>query len=141
MKGGFGKFLTFILGLVVGVLLVGGTIAGVVYYAVAAVSVNDVENYTKQEFTFIDKDAEIRNKSILDIYDMVKGGNIKETTVSDAKRIFGIDIIKILENSLEITVGMNRAMSNCTPLTKRQNIYWFRLFSYKMTFCFHYEKV
>lgn len=61
-------------------------------------------NYTKQEFTFIDKDAEIRNKSILDIYDMVKGGNIKETTVSDAKRIFGIDIIKILENSLEITV-------------------------------------
>lgn len=104
MKGGFGKFLTFILGLVVGVLLVGGTIAGVVYYAVAAVSVNDVENYTKQEFTFIDKDAEIRNKSILDIYDMVKGGNIKETTVSDAKRIFGIGIIKILENSLEITV-------------------------------------
>lgn len=104
MKGGFGKFLTFILGLVVGVLLVGGTIAGVVYYAVAAVSVNDVENYTKQEFTFIDKDAEIRNKSILDIYDMVKGGNIKETTVPDAKRIFGIDIIKILENSLEITV-------------------------------------
>lgn len=104
MKGGFGKFLTFILGLVVGVLLVGGTIAGVVYYAVAAVSVNDVENYTKQEFTFIDKEAEIRNKSILDIYDMVKGGNIKETTVSDAKRIFGIDIIKILENSLEITV-------------------------------------
>ena len=104
MKGGFGKFLTFILGLVVGVLLVGGTIAGVVYYAVAAVSVNDVENYTKQEFTFIDKDAEIRNKSILDIYDMVKGGNIKETTVFDAKRIFGIDIIKILENSLEITV-------------------------------------
>lgn len=104
MKGGFGKFLTFILGLVVGVLLVGGTIAGVVYYAVAAVSVNDVESYTKQEFTFIDKDAEIRNKSILDIYDMVKGGNIKETTVSDAKRIFGIDIIKILENSLEITV-------------------------------------
>lgn len=104
MKGGFGKFLTFILGLVVGVLLAGGTIAGVVYYAVAAVSVNDVENYTKQEFTFIDKDAEIRNKSILDIYDMVKGGNIKETTVSDAKRIFGIDIIKILENSLEITV-------------------------------------
>ena len=104
MKGGFGKFLTFILGLVVGVLLVGGTIAGVVYYAVAAVSVNDVEKYTKQEFTFIDKDAEIRNKSILDIYDMVKGGNIKETTVSDAKRIFGIDIIKILENSLEITV-------------------------------------
>lgn len=104
MKGGFGKFLTFILGLVVGVLLVGGTIAGVVYYAVAAVSVNDVENYTKQEFTFIDKDAEIRNKSILDIYDMMKGGNIKETTVSDAKRIFGIDIIKILENSLEITV-------------------------------------
>lgn len=104
MKGGFGKFLTFILGLVVGVLFVGGTIAGVVYYAVAAVSVNDVENYTKQEFTFIDKDAEIRNKSILDIYDMVKGGNIKETTVSDAKRIFGIDIIKILENSLEITV-------------------------------------
>lgn len=104
MKGGFGKFLTFILGLVVGVLLVGGTIAGVVYYAVAAVSVNDVENYTKQEFTFIDKDAEIRKKSILDIYDMVKGGNIKETTVSDAKRIFGIDIIKILENSLEITV-------------------------------------
>lgn len=104
MKGGFGKFLTFILGLVVGVLLVGGTIAGVVYYALAAVSVNDVENYTKQEFTFIDKDAEIRNKSILDIYDMVKGGNIKETTVSDAKRIFGIDIIKILENSLEITV-------------------------------------
>lgn len=104
MKGGFGKFLTFILGLVVGVLLVGGTIAGVVYYAVAEVSVNDVENYTKQEFTFIDKDAEIRNKSILDIYDMVKGGNIKETTVSDAKRIFGIDIIKILENSLEITV-------------------------------------
>lgn len=104
MKGGFGKFLTFILGLVVGVLLVGGTIAGVVYYAVAAVSVNDVENYTKQEFTFIDKDAEIRNKSILDIYDMVKGGNIKETTVSDAKRIFGIDIIKIIENSLEITV-------------------------------------
>lgn len=104
MKGGFGKFLTFILGLVVGVLLVGGTIAGVVYYAVAAVSVNDVENYTQQEFTFIDKDAEIRNKSILDIYDMVKGGNIKETTVSDAKRIFGIDIIKILENSLEITV-------------------------------------
>ena len=104
MKGGFGKFLTFILGLVVGVLLVGGTIAGVVYYAVAAVSVNDVENYTKQEFTFIDKDAEIRNKSILDIYDMVKGGNIKETTVSYAKRIFGIDIIKILENSLEITV-------------------------------------
>ena len=104
MKGGFGKFLTFILGLVVGVLLVGGTIAGVVYYAVAAVSINDVENYTKQEFTFIDKDAEIRNKSILDIYDMVKGGNIKETTVSDAKRIFGIDIIKILENSLEITV-------------------------------------
>lgn len=104
MKGGFGKFLTFILGLVVGVLLVGGTIAGVVYYAVAAVSVNDVENYTKQEFTFIDKDAEIRNKSILDIYDMVKGGNIKETTVSDVKRIFGIDIIKILENSLEITV-------------------------------------
>ena len=87
-----------------GVLLVGGTIAGVVYYAVAAVSVNDVEKYTKQEFTFIDKDAEIRNKSILDIYDMVKGGNIKETTVSDAKRIFGIDIIKILENSLEITV-------------------------------------
>lgn len=104
MKGGFGKFLTFILGLVVGVLLVGGTIAGVVYYAVAAVSVNDLEKYTKQEFTFIDKDAEIRNKSILDIYDMVKGGNIKETTVSDAKRIFGIDIIKILENSLEITV-------------------------------------
>lgn len=104
MKGGFGKFLTFILGIVVGVLLVGGTIAGVVYYAVAAVSVNDVEKYTKQEFTFIDKDAEIRNKSILDIYDMVKGGNIKETTVSDAKRIFGIDIIKILENSLEITV-------------------------------------
>lgn len=104
MKGGFGKFLTFILGLVVGVLLVGGTIAGVVYYAVAAVSINDVEKYTKQEFTFIDKDAEIRNKSILDIYDMVKGGNIKETTVSDAKRIFGIDIIKILENSLEITV-------------------------------------
>lgn len=104
MKGGFGKFLTFILGIVVGVLLVGGTIAGVVYYAVAAVSVNDVENYTKQQFTFIDKDAEIRNKSILDIYDMVKGGNIKETTVSDAKRIFGIDIIKILENSLEITV-------------------------------------
>lgn len=104
MKGGFGKFLTFILGLVVGVLLVGGTIAGVVYYAVAAVSVNDVENYTKQEFTFIDKDAEIRNKSILDIYDMVKGGNIKETTVFDVKRIFGIDIIKILENSLEITV-------------------------------------
>lgn len=104
MKGGFGKFLTFILGLAVGVLLVGGTIAGVVYYAVAAVSVNDVEKYTKQEFTFIDKDAEIRNKSILDIYDMVKGGNIKETTVSDAKRIFGIDIIKILENSLEITV-------------------------------------
>lgn len=104
MKGGFGKFLTFILGLVVGVLLVGGTIAGVVYYAVAAVSVNDVEKYTKQEFTFIDKDAEIRNKSILDIYDMVKGGNLKETTVSDAKRIFGIDIIKILENSLEITV-------------------------------------
>ena len=104
MKGGFGKFLTFILGLVVGVLLVGGTIAGVVYYAVAAVSVNDVENYTKQEFTFIDKDAEIRNKSILDIYDMVKGGNIKETTVSDAKRIFGIDIIKIFESSLEITV-------------------------------------
>lgn len=104
MKGGFGKFLTFILGLVVGVLLVGGTIAGVVYYAVAAVSVNDVEKYTKQEFTFIDKDAEIRNKSILDIYDMVKGGNIKETTVSDAKRIFGNDIIKILENSLEITV-------------------------------------
>lgn len=104
MKGGFGKFLTFILGLVVGVLLVGGTIAGVVYYAVAAVSVNDVEKYTKQEFSFIDKDAEIRNKSILDIYDMVKGGNIKETTVSDAKRIFGIDIIKILENSLEITV-------------------------------------
>lgn len=104
MKGGFGKFLTFILGLVVGVLLVGGTIAGVVYYAVAAVSINDVENYTKQEFTFIDKDAEIRSKSILDIYDMVKGGNIKETTVSDAKRIFGIDIIKILENSLEITV-------------------------------------
>lgn len=104
MKGGFGKFLTFILGLVVGVLLVGGTIAGVVYYAVAAVSVNDVEKYTKQEFTFIDKDAEIRNKSILDIYDMVKGGNIKETTVSDAKRILGIDIIKILENSLEITV-------------------------------------
>lgn len=104
MKGGFGKFLTFILGIVVGVLLVGGTIAGVVYYAVAAVSVNDVENYTKQEFTFIDKDAEIRNKSIIDIYDMVKGGNIKETTVSDAKRIFGIDIIKILENSLEITV-------------------------------------
>ena len=44
MKGGFGKFLTFILGLVVGVLLVGGTIAGVVYYAVAAVSVNDVES-------------------------------------------------------------------------------------------------
>lgn len=43
MKGGFGKFLTFILGIVVGVLLVGGTIAGVVYYAVAAVSVNDVE--------------------------------------------------------------------------------------------------
>ena len=76
MKGGFGKFLTFILGLVVGVLLVGGTIAGVVYYAVAAVSVNDVENYTKQEFTFIDKDAEIRNKSILDIYDMVKGNLI-----------------------------------------------------------------
>lgn len=107
MKGGFGKFLTFILGIVVGVLLVGGTIAGVVYYAVAAVSVNDVENYTKQEFTFIDKDAEIRNKSILDIYDMVKGGNIKETTVSDAKRIFGIDIIKILENSLEITVDDN----------------------------------
>lgn len=104
MKGGFGKFLTFILGLVVGVLLVGGTIAGVVYYAVAAVSINDVEKYTKQEFTFIDKDAEIRSKSILDIYDMVKGGNIKETTVSDAKRIFGIDIIKILENSLEITV-------------------------------------
>ena len=104
MKGGFGKFLTFILGLVVGVLLVGGTIAGVVYYAVAAVSINDVEIYAKQEFTFIDKDAEIRNKSILDIYDMVKGGNIKETTVSDAKRIFGIDIIKILENSLEITV-------------------------------------
>ena len=61
MKGGFGKFLTFILGIVVGVLLVGGTIAGVVYYAVAAVSVNDVENYTKQEFTFIDKDAEIRD--------------------------------------------------------------------------------
>ena len=28
--------------------------------------------------------------------------------------------------------GMNRAMSNCTPLTKRQNIYWFRLFAYKM---------
>lgn len=104
MKGGFGKFLTFILGLVVGILLVGGTIAGVVYYAVAAVSINDVEKYTKQEFTFIDKDAEIRSKSILDIYDMVKGGNIKETTVSDAKRIFGIDIIKILENSLEITV-------------------------------------
>lgn len=47
MKGGFGKFLTFILGIVVGVLLVGGTIAGVVYYAVAAVSVNDVEKTTQ----------------------------------------------------------------------------------------------
>jgi len=119
MKGGFGKFLTFILGLVVGVLLVGGTIAGVVYYAVAAVSVNDVEGYTGQEFTFIDKDAEIRNKSILDIYDMIKGGNISETTVSDAKRIFGIDIIKILENTLEITVSdKNRETLNAVKIAE-----------------------
>ena len=119
MKGGFGKFLTFILGLVVGVLLVGGTIAGVVYYAVAAVSVNDVEGYTGQEFTFIDKDAEIRNKSILDIYDMIKGGNISETTVSDAKRIFGIDLIKILENTLEITVSdKNRETLNAVKVAE-----------------------
>ena len=104
MKGALGRFLTFLLGLVVGVLLVGGTIAGVVYYAVAGVTINDVENYTKQEFTFIDKNAEIRGKSLLDIYDMVKGGNIRETTVADAKRVFGIDIITILENTLEIKV-------------------------------------
>ena len=104
MKGALGRFLTFLLGLVVGVLLVGGTIAGVVYYAVAGVTINDVENYTKQEFTFIDKNAEIRGKSLLDIYDMMKGGNIRETTVADAKRVFGIDIITILENTLEIKV-------------------------------------
>lgn len=104
MKGALGRFLTFLLGLVVGVLLVGGTIAGVVYYAVAGITINDVENYTKQEFAFIDKNAEIRGKSLLDIYDMVKGGNIRETTVADAKRVFGIDIITILENTLEIKV-------------------------------------
>ena len=31
------------------------------------------------------------------------------------------------ENCRFFLAGMNRATSNCTPLTKRQNIYWFRL--------------
>lgn len=105
MKGGFfGRFLTFILGLVVGIVLVGGTLAGVVYYAVSAVTVNDVEKYADTEFTFIDKDAEVRDKSILDIFDMVKGGAVSDMTVADAKRIFGIDVVDILEKSIEITV-------------------------------------
>lgn len=105
MKGGFfGRFLTFILGLVVGIVLVGGTLAGVVYYAVSAVTVNDVEKYADTEFTFIDKDAEVRDKSILDIFDMVKGGAVTDMTVADAKRIFGIDVVDILEKSIEITV-------------------------------------
>lgn len=35
-----------------------------------------------------------------------------------------------------LVAGMNRAMSNCTPFMKRQNIYWFRLFAYKMILLF-----
>lgn len=104
MKGGFGRFLTFILGLVVGVLLLGGTIAGVAYYAVAGVTINDVEDYTGQKFNVIDENAEIRGKTILDIYDLVKGGNLKETTIGDAKRVFGIDIVSVIEKSAEITI-------------------------------------
>src|SRR5574344_1140762 len=105
MKGGcFGKILTFIFGAIFGVVLLAGTVVGAGYYFVTQVTVNDVEKTANTEFTFIDKDAEIRDKSLYDIYNHVMNGDIKNITVKGVKKTFGVDIIAILEKTLEITI-------------------------------------
>lgn len=105
MKGGcLGKILVFIFGVIVGFVLFAGTIAGAGYYLVTQVTVNDVEKVAKTEFTFIDKEAEIRDKSLYDIFKLVSGGDIKNITVKGAKSTFGIDLISIIEKSLDITI-------------------------------------
>lgn len=105
MKSGcFGKVLTFIFGVIVGFVLFAGTLAGGIYYLVTGVTINDVEKISNTEFAFIDGEAEVRDKSLIDIYKMVVGGDIKNITVAGVKSTFGIDIVKMLESTLEITI-------------------------------------
>lgn len=102
MKGCFGKFFVFFTGMLLGIVLFAGIIAGVGYYFVAQVTVGEIQEMANQ--TVLDKNAEINNSSILDVGRMLYGGGLKTITVDEVKTKFGIDLIHIIENSLNVTI-------------------------------------
>lgn len=118
MKGGcFGKILTFIFGVVIGFVLFAGTLAGAGYFLVTQVTVADVEDISKTQL-IPNKDAEIRTKSLLDIYNMLRDGKIKNITVQGVYDTFGFDLIEILEKSLDIEIkeGENKEALKVLPV-------------------------
>lgn len=102
MKGCFGKILTFVLGMVIGVVLFVGTIVGVGYYFVTQVTVGQIQEMSNQQF--LDENAEIMDASILDVGKLLFGGGLSTITVDEVKAKFGIDVIALIESNLDIRI-------------------------------------
>lgn len=97
-KGGGGKFWSFLIGLVLGIILVPATIAGVVYYFATVTTVGEIQDLAKVDV--IEKDSEISQKTVADIYKMMAGIDFKTMTVQDARDTFGLDVVAIAEKAL-----------------------------------------
>ncbi|MEG2453247.1 MAG: hypothetical protein RSB20_00080 [Clostridia bacterium] len=103
MKGCVGSVFSFFFGIVVGIVLLVGTVAGTGYFMVTQVTVQKAEEMSGQ-IIFKDPEASIKLMTIMDIINYVKSGKINNITMEEVDNLTGIDLIDVIEKSLNITI-------------------------------------
>ncbi|HCE33772.1 MAG TPA: hypothetical protein DEQ88_00085 [Clostridiales bacterium] len=108
MKGCGGKFLSFLVGFVMGIVFVFGAVFGTVYVVATQTKVSDIENKFNSGDSMTDG-KEIGGMTLYDVFvkmkDMFAGGS--SPSIADVKEQFGIDVLEILESKFGLKIDGN----------------------------------
>ena len=90
-KGTGKSILSFFFGMIMGVVLFVGAIAGTLYALVATVRVGDVTDMAGlEDGTIFDADSEINDKTLLEIYKMLAGEDFSNMTLNEIAEKYGL---------------------------------------------------
>ena len=90
-KGTGKSILSFFFGMIMGVVLFVGAIAGTLYALVATIRVGDVTDMAGlEDGTIFDADSEINDKTLLEIYKMLAGEDFSNMTLNEIAEKYGL---------------------------------------------------
>ncbi len=109
MKGCGGKFLSFVVGFVMGIVFVFGAVFGTVYVVATQTKISSIENAVNKSDTKYTDGAAIGGMSLYDVFNTAKEmfSDGKDPSIAALQEKFGLDLVGLLEDKLNIAIDGN----------------------------------